>query len=230
MVRVDNFRSVLDLPCVVVEDPPLIFFRVPKAASTSIHRGYLRQHYPTLNMKTSRTPFTEWRDKVSHKWVMDAFKFTFVRNPWDRFVSLYMYFTTWAPKRKGSPLSLRWEQRIPSFHEFVMEFDSICKTREDIKAHAMSQTQFAYYKGHRFVDFIGKFESLKKDFEFVQETCNLVKEELPHRMKTDRDHYSMYYDEEMKEKVTNLYREDIETFGYKYYKSKLVGRASPETL
>ena len=230
MIKSSNFRNVLDLPCVVAEDPPLIFFRVPKAASTSIHRGYLRQHYLTLNMKTSKEPFKKFRNQVSYGQFMDMFKFTFVRNPWDRMLSLYVYFTTWVPPRKGKPLSERWVGRIPSFHEFVMEFDSVCKAREDIKNHAMPQKQFAYYNDHRYVDFIGKFESLKKDFKFIQDTLNLVKEELPHRMATERSHYSMYYDREMKDKVGEIYKEDIEAFGYKYYKSKLVGGGSPESL
>jgi hypothetical protein len=181
-------------------------------------------------MKTSKEPFKKFRNQVSYAQFMDMFKFTFVRNPWDRMVSLYVYFTTWAPPRKGKPLSERWIGRIPSFHEFVMEFDSICKTREDIKNHAIPQTQFAFYKNHRYVNFIGKFESLKKDFKFIQGALNLVEDELPHRMVTERSHYSMYYEREMKEKVEELYKEDIEVFGYKYYKSKLVGRGSPESL
>lgn len=230
MMTSNNFRNVLDLPCVVVEDPPLIFFRVPKVASTSIHRGYFRQHYSTLNMKTSRKSFIEFRDQVSYAQFMDMFKFTFVRNPWDRMLSLYMYFTTFVPKSKGSPLSERWVGRIPSFQEFVMEFESICKVREDIKNHAIPQTQFAFYKNYRYVNFIGKFESLKKDFKFVQDTLNLVKDELLRKMSTEHGHYSMYYDRETKEKVAELYKEDIETFGYKYYKSKLLGRTSPEPL
>ncbi len=224
MITRKNYKEVLSLPCVVMVNPKMIFFRIPKNASTTLHRGYLQPNYVTLNERTNRKGFHQWKEEVDFDWFLQAFKFTFVRNPWDRFVSLYMYFTTYTPKRVGSPLADRWEGNVPTFDEFTMNFEEICESRIDIRNHAMKQTDFAYHDGYKFVDFVGKFENLKKDFEHVREVLGLTKEPLDHLMKTDHPHYSNFYKEDTKKKVAELYAEDIDYFGYRYYQSKLVNR------
>ena len=39
---------------------------------------------------------------------------------------------------------------------------------------------------------------------------------LPHKHKSNRKPYQEYYDEESKALVEELFKEDIETFGYKF--------------
>lgn len=212
----EKFKDILDLPCVVVHDPALIFFRIPKNASTSIHRGYLRNNYPTINRKTSRHAYNKWQAEVSYEEFESYFKFCFVRNPWDRFVSLYIYFTRWRPEKGGRPLENRWEGNIPSFKEFTMNFEEICSTRKDIEQHAMNQAQFVFFNGKRFLDFVGKFEHLERDFIFVMNQLNLKDGNLPHYTKTKHHHYSYYYDDDTKEKVRELYEEDIKVFNYRF--------------
>ena len=202
----------------------MIFFRIPKNASTTIHRGYLQPNYVTLNERTNNKGFLKWRENVSYEWFQEAFKFTFVRNPWDRFVSLYVYFTTYAPKKKGAPLADRWTGLIPSFKEFVMDFEKIIETRTDINNHATLQSLFAFDDGDQYVDFVGRFENLKEDFEFVRSGLGLKIEGLDHMMKTEHDHYSAFYDEETRQKVSEMFKLDIHSFGYRFYQSKLVAR------
>lgn len=226
MLTKENFKKVLSLPCVVMENPKMIFFRIPKNASTTIHRGYLQPNYTTLNERTNKRGFLEWREKVSFDWFQAAFKFTFARNPWDRFVSLYVYFTTYTPKKKGAPLADRWVGPIPSFKEFVMDFEKICETRPDIKNHATFQSLFAFDEGEQYVDFIGRFENLREDFETVKAKIGLTAPyELDHLMKTEHDHYSAFYSEESRKKINEMYKQDIYNFGYRFYQSKLVARA-----
>lgn len=218
MLTEKNFKTVLNLPCVIIKKPRVVFFRVPKNASTSIHRGYLQPNYVTLNMRTNRKGFTDFMKEVSFSWFQSAFKFMFSRNPWDRFVSLYVYFTTYAPKRVGSPLADRWKGKIPTFKEFTMEFEEICKDRIDIKNHAMHQTQFAFFGEESFVNFVGKFENLKRDFATIRSLSGLtVPQELGHLMKTNHPHYSAFYDEETRRKVHELYIDDIFNFNYHFW-------------
>lgn len=224
MITKETFKKVLSLPCVVMENPKMIFFRIPKNASTTLHRGYFQSNYVTLNARTNRRGFENWLENVTYEWFEEAFKFTFVRNPWDRFVSLYIYFTTYTPKKRGKPLADRWEGEVPSFEKFTLEFEKICEERIDIKNHAVKQVEFVYRDGYKFVDYVGKFESLKKDFDHVRERLELKCEPLSHLMKTDHEHYSLYYNDKTRRKVARLYQADIEYFGYRFYRSKLVGR------
>jgi hypothetical protein len=84
--------------------------------------------------------------------------------------------------------------------------------------HIISQYDFLYdNKGKQLVDFIGRFESLQKDFNFVCGQLNILNSALPHRNKSrNRKHYSEYYDLESREFVANLYQKDIKLFNYTF--------------
>jgi hypothetical protein len=145
-------------------------------------------------------------------------------------VSLYVYFTTYTPKKKGAPLADRWTGPIPSFKEFVMDFEKICETRPDIKNHATLQSRFAFHEEDQFVDYIGRFENLRNDFDTVVERLGLLSAyPYEHMMKTEHEHYSAFYDTDTRQKVNLLYKEDIYNFGYRFYQSKLVKRQNDLT-
>ena len=223
MITERNFKEVLTLPCVVIEKPKLIFFRIPKVASTSIDRGYLKENFVTLNAKTNNRGYYNWLKTVTYEWFQEAFKFAFVRNPWDRFVSLYVYFTTYVPKSKGSPLAKRWEvnnEPVPSFEEFVNDFHKICERRQDIRNHNLPQHVFVNYEGEPFVDFVGRFERLRWDFEHIIRSQGLPYKRLDHRMKTDHEPYSTFYNDETLRKVSLICKKDAECFNYNFLKDK----------
>jgi len=128
------------------------------------------------------------RARVIKKGVKDwdsYFKFTFVRNPWDLVVSDFF-------ARNGK-----------DFKEFVLripKWDNQCYFILDSS-------------GKSLVDFIGRFENLHKDFDHI---CNRIgiKANLFHFRNTLHGHYSKYYDDETREKVARLFRQDIEYFGF----------------
>lgn len=65
------------------------------------------------------------------------------------------------------------------------------------------------------IDFIGKFETINKDFEQIKTRIGL-EAELPHLNASKRAGYQSYYDAETREIVANWFREDIEAFGYQF--------------
>ena len=76
-----------------------------------------------------------------------------------------------------------------------------------------------------FVDFIGKFENLNKDFEVLCDKLNLDYKLLKLRGYTglptvrfggSHGNYKTYYDDETIELVSNVYRRDLELFDYEY--------------
>src|SRR6056297_2470192 len=83
------------------------------------------------------------------------FTFGFVRNPWDWQVSLYFFIL----RRKRHPL-----------HSLVSQFntfDEYIKWRVYNKK-LLQKDFFSDYDGNIIVDFIGKFENLAEDFEYIQ--------------------------------------------------------------
>jgi hypothetical protein len=156
------------------------------------------------------------------------FKFSFVRNPWDRMVSEYKY--------RGHPMRM-------SFKTWL--FDHLPpRGFTDAYCHLVPQHEFIYdQEGRLLADFVGRYESLQADFDRVCERLGIPHTPLPHenrsldapRIQSLNDvkkrirrwlwtlrprnvypHYTQYYDDESRARVGQLYRRDIEIFGYAF--------------
>jgi len=151
--------------------------------------------------------------------IFDMFVFAFVRNPWDRVVSCWKY-------QVRTFLEKNWYDHKPdvltdgSFETFVKD---IYKRREnDLNySHERSQSSYIYLDGNKAVDFIGRFENLEEDWNFVlksirDRTNKDISGWLPHNNGVDRSSYPEYYDEQTKGMVEEIYRQDIEEFGYEF--------------
>jgi hypothetical protein len=157
------------------------------------------------------------------------FSFAFVRNPWSRLVSIYKY--------KRYYLS-------SDFKNFVMNLRESGIWREDYWFIG-PQAEFVCDRGGNFlVDFIGRMEYFQSHFDYVCEQIGIPHTTLPHQnrsaveaprlgpsVKQLRDFifyhakgskppayrdFRDYYDNESKDYVAELYRQDIERFGYTF--------------
>lgn len=123
----------------------------------------------------------------------EYFKFSFVRNPWSWLASLW---SKGPRRRKGK------------------NFTSWLKSPE-LAPHE-SQSPFDLCDQLSGVDFIGRFESLGRDFNNICAELNIPHTELPHKQQNHRKHYSKYYNSDSQYIVSKLYAKDIEYFGYKF--------------
>ncbi len=208
------------------------FIHIPKTAGTSIERnvasrcgGY--QDRKRHDLWDPTVPFTNLGHvsagallKCGHltqEWWDASFRFAFVRNPWDRVVSLYSYYTGFRLKRKhrGS------NQCLVDFQAFVREITS--GTSKYVKpiglrpVHDLSQANSQLDWLRWGVDYVGRFETLEEDWE---ELCGIL--ELEHtpltktRISKRKKDYRGYYNDELAELVGSHFRPEIERFGYKY--------------
>jgi hypothetical protein len=81
-------------------------------------------------------------------------------------------------------------------------------------------------EGNLDVDFIGRFENIRADFLTVLERINDI-HPLPakkhwtlpvHNASNNTMHYSEYYDDKTRELVREVFKRDIDYFGYTYEK------------
>jgi len=193
----------------IIHEHKAIFVHIPKTAGTSIEClfGINVSDDITLNQNT----FTGWdgykQMYIQHcsiqqilDWSMmdlsNYFSFTFVRNPWDRIVSDYLFF------KIRSDMSLK---------EFIV------KEGVSDPTHVLPQMYFIKKRnGEIGLDFIGRFENLQCDFNTVCDKIGIERQTLPHMLKKQREHYSFYYDDETVELIAKKYKEDIEYFGYEF--------------
>jgi hypothetical protein len=142
---------------------------------------------------------------VSADFDASAYKFGFVRNPYDRAVSLYFFLG-----------KKRWMSEEQDFLEFWREVAA--KGVEPVGVHklvgfGLCNPQVRWLE-HTTVDFTGRFESLREDFATVSEKLGLGRIELPWKNATRHKHFSAYYCEESKQIIDTLFDEDFRAFGY----------------
>ena len=69
--------------------------------------------------------------------------------------------------------------------------------------------------GKIIIDFVGRYERLSNDFNQV---CKLlgISTLLPHLNKSSSKDYRLYYNDKTSEMVQDVFRDDIESFGYSF--------------
>ena len=208
-----------------------IFIHIPKCGGTSIEWALLRNENVNApeNLKDLRD-----EDKQKYKIYYNLpppiftaaqhigiggysggegyFTFAFVRNPWARFLSEYFYLQ----KENGGRCYVEdFNREFPTFKDFVKKDGLQCC----YWAHDQLQISFVLdTKQNKLVDFIGRFEDMQYDFDYVCGKIGIPKIKLPHlnKSKTKQKHYTEYYDDETRDIVANLCKKDIEYFGYEF--------------
>lgn len=176
--------------------------RIPDEISGNFRIGAYRR------MKRSINPGT-WNN---------LYKFTFVRNPYDRAVSSWAFLTS---ESRGD---FRIEMNFSDFIEKVINADfdsyqSILNTEQiaDLEWHTMPQVIHLQNKiGKIDVDFVGKVEDFEKDLKFIFQQLQIADsgEEKVRVNSSGHKPYQTYYTKELKERVYSYYKADFESFGY----------------
>lgn len=201
-----------------------IFIHIPKCAGTSIE-SVLGMHgavetvgiEPYLNQKMDdKVLFGKGAQHYSLKKLQDTmpqdkyksyFKFTFVRNPWERFIS----HVAW--------MGGKWHKKEMLTKNEVNEAVRSLMTNKKTNEHLASQVSYIYdNKGQSEIDFIGRFEEIDEHWKRLKTILN-IDENLPSRMSSEHKHYSYYLTDSQAEIVGNYYSEDISKFKYKFVRS-----------
>jgi len=143
------------------------------------------------------------------------FRFAFVRNPWDRFVSLYHYFAAMTPAHRWYRANAQIVAdigRFASFADFCRGFEA-WPHRENF--HFWPQCHWITGAGGEFlVDFVGHFEQFQRDFGRVCRRVGADRIELAHHNASRHGPYREYYDDQTRQIVGRRYRRDVQLFRY----------------
>lgn len=205
---------------ILIEPYMAIYFPIPKSASSTLKKyishilevkgdpkfyGEYPEYYHSRNFPYVR------KEDIYGKYI-NYFRFTFVRNPYERVVSCYEDWVNQEDIKKSFKIYGLFYPKMP-FKEFVK---GISKIPDEIP-DGHFRSQYSYLtdkKGNLLIDFAGKVENLDKDFEKICRFSRLPYKKLLQENQKTKKNYMDYYDEETKKIVQKRYKKDFETFGY----------------
>ena len=174
-----------------------MFYHIPKTAGTSLHTVLKRYavgphvNEPHLTRVRSHVGVEPTWDKYKGS---EYFSFAIVRNPYDRMFSLYNFL-----KRR----------RVikETLEEFINKMD-----REP------SQFKLLNYNGVVPLSFVGKFENLEEDFNFIADKINIDERctDLPkvNMDQTSNITYKEAFNNELKDIIDKKHHDDFINFNY----------------
>jgi len=192
-----------------------LFVHIPKTAGNSIQsvlRDYSEDQLIALRKEQDgierfglrstkykikkHSTLNEYHRALGEEQFRDLYKFTCVRNPWDRMVSYY-FTPTQNPET--------WNRK--KFREIISKALSLA---DYLRLDNGEGDPFAN------VDCIMRFENLADEFRAVCDTIGIPPPALPRYNRSSRDHYSKYYDDELREFVGARFAAEIERFNYRF--------------
>lgn len=152
----------------------------------------------------------ELREIVGAEDFSSMFKFCFVRNPWDKVLSEF-HFRIWTSQNELTAntsfadwVRSTYVDRDPKYYDWPKMFLPQLEWLTD-------------EKGQIAVDFVGRFENLQNDFHKICDAIKMNRRTLPHENRSrECRSYASHYDSKTKAIVEEVFKADIEFFGYKF--------------
>jgi len=131
----------------------------------------------------------------------DYFKFGFVRNPFDRFVSTCFFLNRDDPHfARTATAFMKDRLRRPRFQQRVLvrpQYLQLCDS-----------------DGRIALDHVGRYEDLQQSYDAICAHIGIASTELGVKNASTHSAYDEYYDEELRQLVAAFYTQDLRIFDY----------------
>ena len=197
-----------------------IYIHVPKCGGTSVLNkiGYLTTFNKSGWGKQDHSFMSETKTHLSNQNFEEYYKFSIVRNTWNRLASL------WGHNKAGGDYLYNTfckENEIDTFEKFIHNLDFILESQKDIEEIQRSVeplSTWLWVDGENYFDDIFNLTELDKNWETICEKTGIGKETPLGRDRQRRKsgNYWDWYTGDMKKKVEKLYGEEIEYFKFRF--------------
>lgn len=201
----------------------LLFYRIPKNASTSIseHLGsfnLIKKHEKRFHELADKKLYRGWFDpthakpnevySVFKREMANYFSFCIVRNPWDRAVSMYHF----AQKNDlGRLYNIKTEMTFEVFCELLKDYED---DPYFIASHKQTQWMEGFYPPTEVL----RFENLQAEFFWMLKEYNIshISATLPHKNSTSHKFYQDYFNTNTKQIIKQVFEKDIDVLKYTF--------------
>lgn len=199
------------------ENNKILFVHIPKTAGKSIRKAL----GPFKEVKNKITKNNNYHSTYSHcessiKDFDSYFKFTVVRNPWDRACSWFFFRKNLVEKNLNGKLKNLRKDRIDLIREYDLMNDDFNVWLEeyievpwDFTWFSLSHSQITWISNVDHFDKICRFETLSRDL-------NELNISILHHNKSDNREllYRELFNDHSKKLIEKYYEEDIDLFKY----------------
>jgi len=190
-----------------------IFIHIPKTAGLSVAKTLFG------NYASCHLDYDWFVKRFTQRTVDSYYKFTFVRNPWDRLASAYFFLKKGGINENDAAFSKKYLSDINSFEMFVMDW--LTEEKTELYFHLKPQYAFITSCKNRNdikVDFVGRYETLEAGFKTIAGKIGLADAKLLKVNAANKNEITCrdLYTTEMREKVAKIYAHDIRLFDYSF--------------
>ena len=191
----------------------IVFVHVPKAAGTSINQAL----YGRFMGHARACEIRKWGSAALN--ALPSFAVT--RNPWDRLVSAYRF------AKRGHGIGGAYQAAVnfpnqydrPEFESFPLFVKEWLADRNVTELDGIFQPQSLFVcnaSGTILVDHVGSLDNLRSTEDFIRRHLPNAPSIGFSNRSGQRLDYRSYYTGDLAEIVARIYRNDIETFGYRF--------------
>lgn len=203
-----------------------IFMHVPKAAGNSIIKAlhsytaakchsenpYLVEFMSKKNILfPNHAPACTVKEAFGEEKFKKAFKFAFVRNPWDWLVSMYHYNKFNVPD-----IFKKLNMELDSYAKQICNSNSFLDWIDKQKWLGNPQSHMLTIDNKISIDYIGRVEFITKDFSYLCKKLGIPQLAIERHNISIHDDYRKYYNDSAIKKVEDFFYTDIALFGYKF--------------
>jgi hypothetical protein len=200
------------------ESHKFLYVHIPKTAGTSVQTALLKYvadaegfrrgadgkgpGFDGINARfglDKHASYDDYARTLGRLNIRSSYVFACIRNPWDRAISRYY----WDTKGEIGWDKIEFIRRL----QFMKPLPWYMSRKYDRFFHIDYRKRF---------NKIMRYETLAADFGQVCDDIGIPREPLQIRNKVEREHYSRYYDADLRDRVARQYQEEIKMFGYDF--------------
>ncbi len=196
-----------------------IFFAVPKTATHAIRQA-LREHMgpddweqqvlfgkqslpiPEIaKIRHGHISVRQIRPHIAAQVWDNYFKFCFVRNPFDRYVSTCFFLN----------------RSNPNFSASAVSFMKQALSRQQFRQRILVQPQVMQLRDtddEIALDYVGRYETVQQSYDEICERIGIPATDLARKNPSRHAAYADYYDDELRGIVGEFYKDDLASLGY----------------
>ena len=180
-----------------------VFVHPQKCGGCSIEQ-LLREHYSydecLMSFENQHYNISRYINLIEGN-IEDYFVFGCIRNPWDRMVSLFHH-------------AVKHDKYQGSFDQYIQQKGLYKQDKISLQA------EFKFkHNGKNLMDYVAKLENFNEDVGVLMQKLNIDSYTLPrinHNTNRPKIPYQEYYSDQSRNMIENIFRWDIETFGYSF--------------